>query len=866
MNPSPSAIDPVDAISHSLLTFVQKYRVNLDEAANYAKANMGLSPALVDEAIARLKARAKSTQTVSAAVVSPGTTETAWYLGPEPGGHWERYMEGLRVERAPGLEDLDDETTRITALLANPHAKGHRRKGLVMGNVQSGKTRNFAGVVAKAADAGYKFVVILSGMHNNLREQTQARLDAQLFNGKDWYPLTTGEHDFEVPTKPAELFLHQPILCAVIKKNSNRLAKLVSMLGDPAMKPVMANVPVLIIDDEADQATPNSLKEKDDVSKINGLLRHLWGSVATGTYVAYTATPFANVLMDPDNESDLFPSDFITTIEPGTGYFGAERVFGLSETVLDDPSDAADGLNMVRKIPLTDAQVLKPPSNKELREEFDPDPPVSMLEAFDWFVVATAIRRARGQLGHSSMLIHTTHYADPHFAMQERMEIEVHRALIAAARGDVARFHEAWLRESEAVASEASEPLPSWNEVEAALQDVLNCARVIVDNGSSKDRLNYTTSDGQVVVAIGGGTLSRGLTLEGLVVSYFTRTSNTYDTLLQMGRWFGYRNGYEDLPRIWVTDGLDKDYAFLARVEKDLREEIQAVQNSDFTPEQVGVKVRSHPGRLAVTSANRMYDAKVVQLGLSGTANQTFLLDGDPSVSSANIRAVESLIEGRALESIEWSKPRLMARKVQGDRVSTFIHSFGVHSSQGWLDSENRKNITDWITKWAPGDCWNVVLVSNSNPEPHLGTLTITGQQLHCLDRSPLWESTPNRIDMKAVMSAGDRLADLDPNEFPFAPKNDVDRRRIRRLMRHGEGLIVVYPLSAAATAAPPTKGGFQARMDMPAEDHLLAFAIVYPTVNDEDGRQGSFISVRRNWDVPTVVEGDESEEESADE
>ena len=192
--------------------------------------------------------------------------------------------------------------------------------------------------------------------------------------------------------------------------------------------------------------------------------------------------------------------------------------------------------------------------------------------------------------------------------------------------------------------SEATIPLPDWTEVSARLGDVLAEIDVKVDNGDSPDRINYQRGKPLTVIAVGGGTLSRGLTLEGLVVSYFTRTSSTYDTLMQMGRWFGYRKGYEDLPRIWVANGLDRDYAFLALVEKDLRDSIKELAESEFTPYDVGLRIRAHPGRLQITSASKMFSAKEVQVGLSGTANQTFLLDGRPGVLDRNRSVAEELI------------------------------------------------------------------------------------------------------------------------------------------------------------------------------------------------------------------------------
>ena len=212
---------------------------------------------------------------------------------------------------------------------------------------------------------------------------------------------------------------------------------------------------------------------------------------------------------------------------------------------------------------------------------------------------------------------------------------------------------------------------------------------------------------------MGGGTLSRGLTLEGLVVSYFTRTSNAYDTLLQMGRWFGYRNGYEDLPRVWVTKGLDDDYAFLARVELDLRSEIDSVQGSEFTPAQIGVRVRAHPGRLQVTAANKMWSASTVQLGLSETSNQTFILAA--AHLENNVRAVEGLMSGSTVAELPWQRSRHIAHRINGSKLREFLSAFIAHPDQKWLsEPDNLANIQRWIELNADGPVWNVVLAANS--------------------------------------------------------------------------------------------------------------------------------------------------------
>lgn len=843
-------------VAQFLLNQAEKRMVPLEEAASDL-VRSGFPEEKVKEAVEEITRRIEALDEVGTAVLS-GAPFEPWYPGPRDRGHWARYRQILEAAHAPGLDSLDAETTRITRLLSCPRRTGERRKGLVVGNVQSGKTRNFAGVIAKAADAGYRLVIVLAGMHNNLRDQTQTRLNEQLFVSDDWCPLTSETQDFDHVGHAKQLFLKQDLLCMVVKKNAAVLSKLVEML-DGIGPDVLRRFPTLIVDDEADQASPNTMAPKDEVSAINRLLRQLWGYTRTGTYLAYTATPFANVLMDPDEDDDLFPSDFILAIEPGEGYFGPERVFGVIDSIDADPELP----DMVRTIPEEDATVLRPPSKTTDHDDFDPGVPPSLQEAIAWFVLAVAVRWVRGQADqHSSMLVHTTHYKKPHFTMQARIAEFVSRLADRVARGNTDLLRRVWQRESVQLRVEDTGDRVSWQSVAAVIPDVLARIQVKVDNGDSLDRLNYKGGEPQNVIAVGGGTLSRGLTLEGLVVSYFTRSSNTYDTLLQMGRWFGYRTGYEDLPRVWVADGLDQDYAFLARVERELREEIRVLSDGEHTPKDVGVRVRTHPGRLQITNVNKMHAAREVQVGLSGTSNQTFILDGRDGAFARNRDAVERLIEGRTLARVPWGAPRWIVRDVAGGRVIDFLTDFVTHPDQRWLsDPDARELMAKWIRRWAAGESWNVVVASRSmgrNDADELGTVTIGRVELCCLDRSPLKGSTRERLNMKAVLSARDRVADLDPQLLGEMQATDVvAMKRARRNLAPGQGLIVVYPISGN----PRNRNRVERadRVPMPSGENLLAFSIFFPHIMDEHGHEGSFVSVRPNRDVNRVTqEGDD--------
>lgn len=772
-------------------------------------------------------------------LVHPPTTEC-----------WDRYFDQLTRKNAPGLDELRRTTSEVVGLLADPNERDATRKGLVMGNVQSGKTRHFAGVIARAMDAGYRFVIVLSGINNNLREQTQSRLDHDLFiDPVSWVHLTrTDDTDFEKePNLQATLGRKSQLWgCAVVKKNKTRLENLRWSLSQMPIE-ARRRCPILIIDDEADQATPNSQADRDKISAINKKLRKIWKLVAVGSYVAYTATPFANVLMDPEDSEDLFPSDFVYSLEPGDGYFGAERVFGLASSDPDHPGLDDDGLDMVRTV--MDADGLRPPSKVLDREEFDPDLPPSLVDAVEWFIVASAIRRARGQVDHSSMLVHTTHYTAPHFAMQGSLHALVTELVDQVRQGEVDRFKESWDQESGRVRSADGEVMPSWDAVEGEIPNILRDVEVIVDNGKSEDRLNYDDDDPRTVIAVGGGTLARGLTLEGLVVSYFTRTSNTYDTLMQMGRWFGYRPGYDDLPRIWMTDGLDQDYAFLARVENELRDEIRSIGGSEYTPAEVGVKVRTHPGRLEITGAGKMHKAWLVQVGMSGVRLQTFLMDGRPEVTAQNKLVADALVAGARFEPLRDGMSAVIARGVDNEAVRAFLKSFRYQADlKTFTRSDRAAAMDDWMGKYASGPTWNVVLMGNSAPgaAEQYGEFDLGGTNVAKLARTPLRErATLPKLDFKAVMSPMDRIVDIDPSAYAGqAIKTEDDRIAVRRQFADGMGLVVLYPLSNKGVV-PSDSSSSRVSMPQDAGEDLMAFGIVFPAAEGEGRLDDSFVSVR---------------------
>jgi hypothetical protein len=799
---------------------------------------------------------------------------SGWYTGPEEGDEfWPRLREKLE---SSGMRDVVDEidtaSTKVVAHLADPHIRNLKKRGLVVGYVQSGKTANYTAVMAKAADAGYQVFIVLSGLHNNLRRQTQVRLSRDLVDN-DWAPLTSDDADFGNVLHGAAMLSRGVKSIAVVKKNQSRLRRLRDWLRDVPVE-IRRRVPVLLLDDEADQATPNSATARDQYTKINELVRQIWAEIPTGTYLGYTATPFANIFMDPNDEEELYPADFIIDLPRPDTYFGTEQVFGRES--LDDADEPDPGLDMVRDVPDEDAEALKPPTKKDAQSTFDPDLPGSLIDAMAWFLVATAIRRARGQrTAHSSMLVHTTHYVQPHFVMRDRLDDLLDELRAHWEAGDHTRFLASYEAEATRAAEVATLPLPMWRDVEQELGHVLRDVRVVVDNGESEDRLDYDRVENgepvaETVIAVGGGTLSRGLTLEGLVVSYFTRTSNTYDTLLQMGRWFGYRTGYEDLPRIWMQPSLAEEFKFLALVEEEIRQDMHHMERMKVTPRELGVRVRAHPGRLAIVARNKMQHADVVRISYSGERLQTFIFEEtDINIIETNYRAVSEFLAAcrEATPAIKPSRaPRWMFADITADMVISFINSYQFHPDQGNMRPDH---MSGWIRRAAPDNLWNVVVIGSDKVQKRpdgspvdLGDVDLgLSGPVPAVNRAPLKRPPRGTANIKALLSKSDWFADIEPADVQSLGDLAKDPRAVRRKYCEGRGLVIVYPISKDSIPMGVALK-FDSRRDMQAPDNLFGIGLVFPDV-EQDGlaEEGIYYSVHPDWEV-AVQDDDEVPED----
>ena len=627
--------------------------------------------------------------------------------------YWSRYRRHLIQEGFPNaaVTTLDDVTDRVLGLMQDPLRDGPwDRRGMVVGHVQSGKTANYSGLICKAADAGYKLIVVIAGVHNNLRSQTQRRID-EGFVGRDSARLLSRQDDmfvgvgrFDHTRRPVTFTntirdfnkttatgvgiplqnLTEPAVF-VIKKNSSTLKNLLEWLREHSARGGGESIdePMLLIDDEADNASINIRHGAGEVSRINGQIRQLLRMFDRSCYVGYTATPFANIFIDPDTDNqmrgeDLFPRSFIVSLDPPSNYFGATAVFlEGGDDYMRNIEDNEDHLPIRHEIGIVLSSI-----------------PPSLTEAVRTFILGRAIRLARGhERQHYSMLVNASRFMN----VQRQLRNEIHGQLDGIQRSirvngalppetalldpEIRALHTTWEREFRDTEFD-------WAEVQSRLHEAASPIRVVEVNSQSPGTLDYSGNrqDGLNVIAVGGFSLSRGLTLEGLMVSYFLRNSMMYDTLMQMGRWFGYRPGYQDLCRIWMPDAAQGWYEHIAESIEELRSELRSMEASNATPEDFGLKVRSHPDTLIVTARNKMGTGAqiVVSIGLAGRLIETHTLRRDAESLEVNRNAARRLSQrlrqsGFPIEAAERENYGFLLRGVAVAPILDFLTEFRNH-------------------------------------------------------------------------------------------------------------------------------------------------------------------------------------------
>lgn len=842
--------------------------------------------------------------------------------------YWPRYQDMLeRKMSSTAVDAVNVSTDRILGLLENPARPGAwDRRGLVVGHVQSGKTANYSGLICKAADAGYKIIIILAGLHNNLRSQTQIRLEEGFLGyetsatGDIVKLIGVGEHgrDFEIKpncatnrtntgdfnTKIAKHLAISPEQrpwLFVVKKNKTVLERLLKWIRGHVAdateaetgKRFVSNLPLLLIDDEADHASVDTGEqhigidgkpdEDHEPKAINSRIRKILNTFAKKAYVGYTATPFANIFIHrqnatPEEGPDLFPQSFIINLAAPSNYVGPARVFGLQTP------EGRTGLPLTR--------IFKDHASEDgldgwmpSRHPKDHAPthmgqdvlPPSLRSAIQSFVLACAAREARGQgVKHSSMLVHVTRYTlvqkEVHRQVEDfvkKMRLRITRAIDHQALLDELR--ELWetdfIPTNAAIAhqlTESEEPPTAvpWADVLAKLPDALADINVRMVNGKAKDALDFAEDGpkGLKVIAIGGDKLARGLTLEGLCTSYFVRTTKMYDTLMQMGRWFGYRPGYIDLCRLYTTEELVEWFGHIADASEELREEFDAMAESGAKPRDYGLRVQSHPV-LLVTSPLKMRTAKNLQLSFSGELLETVSMHSDEKNLRQNLDATNKLIAAcgtpfetnpsrkRGDQEQRWDG--FLWNGISAESIAEFFEAFVTHPKARKVHSALLRDFVRSMAAAGELNSWTVALLGGGSGAPYTfaGGLTIDAMT----KRSAVKDIT-DRYAIGRLLSPRDETIDLDDAAWAAALAKtkkgfnpDAGRQKdgakprepevpngpsIRQIRGKGSesdgiapvpqrGLLLLYPLD-------PQQSGIEAMAGR--TDPVMAFGVSFPS------------------------------------
>ncbi|WP_439849743.1 Z1 domain-containing protein [Pseudomonas syringae] len=810
--------------------------------------------------------------------------------------YWERYQADL-LKQGWGpkvVSSLDKVTDEILDLLGNPKdSVGWPRRGLVMGDVQSGKTSNYTGLICKAADAGYKLVILLTGTLESLRRQTQERLDSG-FVGLDSSGVvnnrkrhrkeigvglidaarsagvfTSTVGDFKAATVNQLGFklkdYKEPVLL-VVKKNKRILENLADWLVTfNASGSGNIDLPLLLIDDEADNASINTNPKK--ATAINSGIRGLLKVFPRSSYVGFTATPFANVFINPDTTTemegdDLFPRDFIFALDAPSNYVGAHRIFG----------DAAD-LKCVETIGDAEEYFPKGMSSNSVVDAV----PDSMLEAvLCFFIINTIMDLRSGMPKHRSMLVNVSHFTHVQNQVRDILDHEVR-----VVQSDIRNYSS--LSVDEALRNNSIKKLYacynkfystlniSWSQVQSALIAAnLPVQVVAVNQKSGPASLDYSSykEHGLRVIAVGGNSLARGLTLEGLCVSYFFRGTQMYDALLQMGRWFGYRTGYEDLFKIWMSDETFDFYSHISEATDELRGDVKRMQVSRLKPIDFGLKVRSHPESLMITAKNKMRDTDeiVETISITQESLESPRLLQDHAILAGNYRSAQNFILDvmKSNTLVAGGKNFPVWFGVSKDLIVKFLRSFVNHPLSIKLQTAS---LADFIERSddLKLENWDVALPSGSGePFNFVGELTVNPRQRKITKNDTIRALLINGSKLR-VGSAADEKIGLSDSEIEGVEKKSRADTSKKSNNIPGKDYTAVRqkPLLLIHLIQPRNPGSDPGVVVPEGCNALVAIGLSFPQLNVANQR----VAYRINLvELRNILSGDTSNIESEDE
>lgn len=879
-----------------------------------------------------------------------------WYSKSKPVKQpfWERYRRFL-LEKSSlderSINILDHETLpNLLNCLSDPNEQFEGKKkpcrGLIIGDVQSGKTSTYIGLICKAADAGYKVIILLAGTTESLRQQTQERIDEGIIgytfpkDAKNGNGIRIGVGEY-TSKRPASAFTsvqrdfvgsadkiatsieqHKSIVVFVCKKNVSVLNKLYRWLEEQNMDIVKGYVdaPMLLIDDEADNASVNTKVDETDPTKTNKIIRNICNLFKNSTYVGFTATPFANIFIDPDSvdsmkQADLFPENFIYSLPTPSTYIGAKKIFYPDGKYysnlrfiadIEEPDYSSEEYKEMLK---DDIDSLNSGSFYYLhKKEWDGVLPYSLREASLCFFLANTVRDLRGDISAPrSMLINMSRFVKVQRVICEHV-IDIYNSVLSSLTYDFSN------------SNSKNTTLPLYKELKKiwdkhfshikdisykrvlkkkALLDAISGIQIVVVNGSkSSGKLDYKANPHLRVIAIGGLALSRGLTLEGLLISYFYRNTATFDVLMQMGRWFGYRRKYDDLFQIWTSQSSAVWYAEIAEASELLKDDIKRMYEQHLTPKDFGLKVRDNCEALQITANNKMRSASQYQFRVAfyGNMYDTPYLSLNAENNRANIRITKELAkdlfdlgykynfadverhknddpysvkmrDSRYFSDVPKSMVRDFLAKI---KCSLLNMNFNVESILSFLDDDSNIGLDKWDIVFEGGDgkeqcqieelssirCLKRAIYDHGNAVQISSRRRILGTRegRFCLSKDAIEEvETQCRESWLKQGFTKEEIA-----------KKDIPVKAYFQYLKERKPVLVILLIEPELKDEDPTKPNgkaFKKFIEKTKDDQLIAFAIGFPGIRGEEA--GVSYKVNKTW---LRVNGLEIEDETLNE
>ena len=759
--------------------FPKDYKEKWDQLVDYRKS--------IEERAEKSTGYLYNTGNVRQAVTVPTNSNSAWMV-----------FKDMLMKKFPGIETLvnsESSAKRILECLKRESKDEESGKGLVMGYVQSGKTTNIESVITMGADYGYNIFIMLSGTIENLRKQNLNRLQGDI----EFSPNSNMQWKFFDNIKGVKLdgYLQneKARIVTVCLKNSTRLKNLNKWLIDSTSSATKAKMNIVIIDDEADQASLNTKKMREEEierTKINKLILELVNckKFHSTNYISYTATPYGNFLNENSEES-LYPKDFIISLPKSSQYIGAGEIFGNEDDIIDP-------LPILEEISENDYEKMENLSADNLNF------PESLKNSICWFICTLAVQRYKKSLKPVSMLIHTNTNTGVHKTTADAVEkwLNINKSNLLDECKKIYNIEknklskEEFLRVMNNYNFDGLHPVndyPEFEDIESEIKSILDAEishititekgdlkfhkgiHIVIDNSNNKRgidengnfiRLAYpekgTVDVASGLIVIGGNTLARGLTLDGLTSSYFSRKVSQADSLMQMGRWFGYRIGYELLPRIWLTSEAEEKFKEVSYIENRLREDLKKY-DLGAKPSEYAPKIQSsYLTRFLLTSKNKSQNASKAGATYEKVDNQTVVFDSNPTIQKEN--------KGNAIEFIK----ELFAKK----EYKTIKDCY-VFNNINYVEIENNLfkklkyykqdrffgNINDFY-KWMDEqkndeklNNWDIIIESdNKNENSKKERIKIAeGIEINKVNRSQRVKHLENTIDIGVLRNPKDR-------------------------------------------------------------------------------------------------------------